>query len=293
MNFFSQTRNFKILERINEKARTKRIISFIIGAFLVAIAYNVFLASNDIVPGGVGGIAIILKDLFNFENSVTILVIGILLLIASYFTVGLEKTKGSIIGALLFPLLVELTKYINIWLEIDTSQMILSTVFGGVLYGFGTGMVFKAGFTTGGTDILKQIITKYLKVSIGKSGLICDGIIVLSSALVFGINNLLYSVVVLYIISIMSDKVILGISDSKAFYIITDKEEDIKEYILKSLNHGVTVFNAKGGFDKEKENVLMCVLPTKDYFKLKEGIRQIDKEAFFVVTDAYEVFGGE
>lgn len=280
-------------KKIKIKSTIKRYSNFIIGAFLVAIAYNIFLASNDIVPGGVGGIAIILKDLFNFENSVTILIIGILLLIASYFTLGIEKTKGSVIGALLFPLLVELTKYINIWLEIDTSQMILSTVFGGVLYGFGTGMVFKAGFTTGGTDILKQIITKYLKVSIGKSGLICDGIIVFSSALVFGINNLLYSVVVLYIISIMSDKVILGISDSKAFYIITDKEEEIKEYILKSLNHGVTVFNAKGGFDKEKENVLMCVLPTKDYFKLKEGIRQIDKEAFFVVTDAYEVFGGE
>lgn len=283
----------KKIKRIKRMTTIKRYINFIIGAFLVAIAYNVFLASNDIVPGGVGGIAIILKDLFNFENSVTILIIGILLIVASYFTLGIEKTKGSIIGALLFPLLVELTKYINVWLEIDTSQMILSTVFGGVLYGFGTGMVFKAGFTTGGTDILKQIITKYFKVSIGKSGLICDGIIVFSSALVFGINNLLYSIVVLYIISLMSDKVILGISDSKAFYIITDKETEIKEYILNSLNHGVTVFNAKGGFAKERENVLMCVLPTKDYFKLKEGIRQIDKEAFFVVTDAYEVFGGE
>ena len=283
----------KKIKKIQIRSTIKRYSNFVIGAFLVAIAYNVFLASNDIVPGGVGGIAIILKDLFNFENSVTILVIGLFLLIASYFTLGKEKTTGSIMGALLFPLLVELTKYINVWLEIDTSQMILSTVFGGVLYGFGTGMVFKAGFTTGGTDILKQIITKYFKVSIGKSGLICDGIIVFSSALVFGVNNLLYSIVVLYIISVMSDKVILGISDSKAFYIITDKEKEIKEYILRSLNHGVTVFNAKGGFAKERENVLMCVLPTKDYFKLKEGIRQIDKEAFFVVTDAYEVFGGE
>lgn len=283
----------KKIKKIQIRSTIKRYSNFVIGAFLVAIAYNVFLASNDIVPGGVGGIAIILKALFNFENSVTIFVIGLFLLIASYFTLGKEKTTGSIMGALLFPLLVELTKYINVWLEIDTSQMILSTVFGGVLYGFGTGMVFKAGFTTGGTDILKQIITKYFKVSIGKSGLICDGIIVFSSALVFGVNNLLYSIVVLYIISVMSDKVILGISDSKAFYIITDKEKEIKEYILRSLNHGVTVFNAKGGFAKERENVLMCVLPTKDYFKLKEGIRQIDKEAFFVVTDAYEVFGGE
>lgn len=286
----------KIEKRIRKKEKInklKRSIRFVIGCFLVAIAYNVFLSPNDIVPGGVGGIAIILNELFNVNNALMILLIGLLLLVASYYTLGTEKTKASVLGALLFPLMVEITNHIGLLQEIDTSQMILSSVFGGVLYGFGTGMVFKAGFTTGGTDILKQIVTKYFKVSIGKSGLLCDGAIVLTSALVFGINNLLYSIIVLYIISIMSDKVILGVSDSKAFYIITEHEKEIKEYIIKYLNHGVTVFNAKGGYNKERENVLMCVLPTKDYFKLKEGIHQIDKDAFFVVTDAYEVSGGE
>ena len=91
----------------------------------------------------------------------------------------------------------------------------------------------------------------------------------------------------------ISDRVILGVSDSKAFYIITDKEELIKEYILKVLNHGVTIFNAQGGYKKDNQTVLMCVLPTKDYYRLKAGITEIDNEAFVVVTDAYEVFGGE
>jgi len=129
----STNKKIKRIKRIKFITTIKRYINFVIGAFLVAIAYNVFLASNDIVPGGVGGIAIILKDLFNFENSITIFVIGMLLLVASYFTLGKDKTKGSIMGAILFPILVELTKYINVWLEIDTTQMILSTVFGGVL----------------------------------------------------------------------------------------------------------------------------------------------------------------
>ena len=118
-------------------------------------------------------------------------------------------------------------------------------------------------------------------------------LIVLSSAIFFGPMNLLYSIIVLYIISLMSDRVILGISDNKAFYIITEHEEAIKEYIFTNLGHSVTIFNAKGGFKKEKENVLLCVLPTRDYYKLKAGIHEIDKDAFFVVTDAYEVFGGE
>lgn len=123
--------------------------------------------------------------------------------------------------------------------------------------------------------------------------LICDGTIVLLSGIVFGPTKLMYSVIILYLISYMSDRVILGISDSKAFYIVTDEEKKIKEYVIKYLNHGVTVFNAKGGYKKEKQTVLLCVLPTKDYYKLKEGIHEIDPDAFFVVTDAYEVFGGE
>lgn len=293
MNFLSQTRNFKILERINEKARIKRMTSFILGSFIIAIAYNLFLAPNNLVAGGVSGIAIILKGLFGFDDFIVILFCNIFLLILSYFLLGKEKTSASVLGSLVFPLFVKLTSTIGQVITIDNSQLLISSVFGGVLYGLGIGMIFKAGFTSGGTDILNQIFNKYFKMSIGKSMLCVDGTITLSSAFVFGANKLMYAIIVLYIISIMSDRVILGVSDSKAFYIITDEEKAVKDYILKYLNHGVTVFNAKGGYAKEKQNVLMCVLPTKDYYRLKEGIMEIDKDAFFVVTDAYEVFGGE
>lgn len=293
MNLFSSTKKLKILEAINKKSLVKRYFQFCLGALLIAISYNVFVAPNDIVPGGVGGIAIILNDLFNIQNSLTIFIAALILLTISYFALGQEKTKASVLGTLLFPLFVQLTEHINVWLDFNTSDMLLSTVFGGVVYGFGAGLVFKAGFTTGGTDIINQIISKYLKVSIGTSMLMSDGLIVLSSAIFFGPVKFMYSIILLYIISLMSDRVILGISDSKAFYIITNHDQEIKEYIMKYLNHGVTVFNAKGGFAKEKQTVLMCVLPTKDYYRLKEGINEIDKEAFFVVTDAYEVFGGE
>ena len=162
-----------------------------------------------------------------------------------------------------------------------------------MLYGFGAGLVFKAGFTTGGTDIVNQIISKYFKTSLGKSMLFSDGLIVLCSGLFFGINSMLYSIIILYIISLMSDRVVLGTSDNKIFYIVTKKDEEVKEFILKYLNHGVTIFKGKGGYSKNNENVLMAVLPTKDYYRLKEGINEIDKDAFFIVTDSYEVFGGE
>lgn len=293
MKFLSRNKNFKILEQIKEKSKYKRLFKFIIGCFLVAISYNLFLAPNDLVAGGVGGIAIILNELLGLDYSTVILLGNILLLIISLIFLGKEKTKGSILGSLVFPICVKLTSNINAYINIESSELLLAAVFGGVLYGFGAGMIFKAGYTGGGTDVISQLLNKYLKLSMGKSLLFTDGTIVLLSSFVFGTNKLLYSIIALYIISLISDRVILGISDSKAFYIVTDEEQAIKEYILKYLNHGVTVFNAKGGFAKEKQTVLMCVLPTKDYYRLKEGISEIDPDAFFVVTDAYEVFGGE
>lgn len=296
MNIFSRLkaiRTKKIIEQVERKTRFTRYFNFIVGCILVSIAYNLFLASNNIVAGGIGGVAIILNEILGINNSIVILFFDVILLILSYILLGKEKTKATILGSLLFPILVELTSSVNVWIGLDASQLLLSSVFGGVLYGFGLGMIFKAGFTTGGTDILNQIVSKYGKMGMGKSMIICDGSIVLLSGLVFGPTCVMYSIIVLYIISIISDRVILGVSDSKAFYIITDQEDAIKEYILKVLNHGVTVFNAKGGYKKETQTVLMCVLPTKDYYRLKAGITEIDHDAFVVVTDAYEVFGGE
>ena len=293
MEIFRRKRLDVIENRVINKSIITRYISFVLGCFIMALSFNLFLSPNDLVPGGVSGAAIILNDLFGINTSIFILIVNILLLILSYFFLGKEKTRASILGSLLFPIFVELTSDINLLLKINNSQLLLSALFAGVVYGFGAGINFKAGFTTGGTDILNQIVSKYFKVGLGKSMLICDGTIVVLSGIVFGINHLMYSIIILYIISYMSDRVILGISDSKAFYIITEEDAKIKEYILKYLNHGVTEFNAVGGYNNRKQHVLMCVLPTKDYYLLKEGINKIDKNAFFVVTDAYEVFGGE
>ena len=289
MNFFSKTKNLKV----TKKSNITRFLTFLAGCFIIACAYNIFLVPTDIVPGGVGGIAMLVNSIIDIDNAFIILISDIILLILSYFTLEKGTTRNSIMGTLIFPLMVLLTENINVWLEIDTSQMLLSAVFGGVIYGFGLGLVFKSGFTTGGTDILNQIVSKYFKISIGRSMLCTDGLIVCLSAFAFGPIHLMYSIIVLYIISMISDKVILGISDNKAFYIITNEEEKVKEYILKNLGHGVTIIKAKGGYLEAKENVLMCVLPTSDYYKLTEGIREIDKDAFFLVTDSYEVFGGD
>lgn len=292
MNLFPKSHNIKVLNEVMKKSYKKRMIQFIIGVFIVALSYNIFIAPNDLVPGGVGGIAIVLNSLFGISNSLVIFILNAFLLLLSLKSLGIKQTKANLLGSIIFPIFVRLTENINVWLQVDTSHLLLSALFGGILYGLGTGLTFKAGFTTGGTDIINQIISKYLKISIGKSMYLSDGLIVISSALFIGINSMMYSIIILYIISLMSDKVVLGISDSKAFFIITDREEKVKDFILK-MGHGITVFKAKGGFKRHNEEVLMTVLPTKEYYNLKEGIKMIDPEAFYIITDTYEVFGGE
>ena len=116
---------------------------------------------------------------------------------------------------------------------------------------------------------------------------------ILTSSFFFGTTNAMYAIILLYINNIVLDKVLLGISKNKAFYIITSEEAEIKNYIIKHLNHSVTIFDVKGGFLEKKRKVLLVVIPSKEYYKLTEGIKLLDKEAFFVVTDAYEVSGAK
>ena len=277
---------------IKQKIKVKELIEFIIGCFLVALAFNLFMSPNNLVAGGVSGFSLILKHFFGLNPSTIISVANIFLIILSFLVLGKEKTKGTILGSILFPVFVSLTEHLSTYISFKESEMILIAVFGGVLQGLGAGLIFRAGYSTGGTDILNMIVSKIFKISLGNSMLFTDGTIIIIGAFVFGFNHLMYSLIILYLISTLTDKVVLGISDSKAFYIITSKEKEVKDFVINELKHGVTEFKAVGGYNNENQTVLMSVVPTREYYKLKEGIHSIDKNAFFVAMDSYEVKGG-
>lgn len=279
-----------VLKQIYKKDRLIRYAFFLLGLLLISVAYNVFILPNNIVYG-VGGLGVIFYRTKGIDPSLVIMIGSILLLVISYFTLGWEKTRNSIIGSLLYPVFVKLTGALSGYLDFGATEPIVTVICGSVINGFGLGLVFKSGFTTGGTDILNQIVSKFAKISIGKAMLFTDGIIVTIGLFVFGFQKFIYSIINMYLIGIMTDKVILGISESKCFYIITDHEEKIKKYILNNLSHGITVLEATGGYTGNKQKVIMCIIPTKEYFKAKEGIQAIDPKAFFLVTDAYEVSG--
>ena len=274
------------------KKNVTRIIYFLLGLFIFSFGFSFFLLPNNLVFGGVSGLAIIFKEICGFDTSLFVFIVSLFLLIISFIFLGKEKTLGSVLGSLLLPLFLELTNIMSEYIILEEIELILASIFGGLLTGVGLGLVYKAGFTTGGTDIINQIMHKYLKISLGKSMLAVDLLIVSSSIFVFGLNNFAYALVVLYIMTVMTDRVILGVGKKKAFYIVTDKTNEVKKYIIDTLGHSVTVFDSVGGYSKENQKVIFCVIPTREYYIFKEGINKIDNEAFFVVCDAYEVIGG-
>ncbi|MDD3392555.1 MAG: YitT family protein [Bacilli bacterium] len=288
---FKKKEELSILKEITGKNKLGRFLELIIGLLILSLSFNLFILPLKITYG-VSGIAIIINNFYNIDPSLLILLFSFILLVISYLFLGKEATKRTILGSLLYPLFVKLTANITGFIDLGTSDTIILVLFGAVTTGFGLGIIFKSGYTTGGTDILNQIVSKYFKVSLGNSMFFTDGIIILSGVFVFGYIKLMYSILTLYIISIMTDKVVLGISQSKTFFIVTEHETAIKRFITNELKHGVTVFDARGGFTGNKQKVIMCIIPTDKYFLFKEGINRIDNKAFFIALDAYEASGG-
>lgn len=291
--FFKKKRVFddNFIKNINKKGRIIRAAQFLTGVTIVALAFNLLVLPSKIVYG-MNGVGVMLNSIYGIDPSLVILIGSSILLILSYFTLGKMKTINSILGTLSVPILIKLTENINHYVVINQDDALLIVLMGAALTGFGLGLVFKSGFSTGGTDILNQIVSKYFKMSLGNAMFFTDGLIIVCGIFVFGWTNFMYSILSLYIISIMTDKVVLGISNSKAFYIITEHETDVKRFITQYLNHGVTVFDVRGGYTGNNKKMIMCIIPTKEYYLFKEGISNIDPKAFFVVTDSYEVSGG-
>lgn len=276
------------LNKINNQDLIYRYILLFIGSTIVAFSYNLFFLRNNIVGFGLSGLSIVVKE-FGVDSNLFILISSIILLIISFIILGKEQTKSSVIGSLLYPLMIYLTKPLSLTIDLEDTSLLLCAIFGAVISGIGYGIIYKTGFTTGGSDVVNQILTKYLKISTGSAMLFTDGLIVLSSKLVYTWQMVMYGIIILYIVSTISDKVIIGVSQTKAFYIVTEKDKEVKEFLNSLGDTGVSVFDIRGGYTNEKKKMLFSAIPTREYYVLKEGLKEIDPDAFFLVTDGYEM----
>ena len=292
MRIFESFRKKKIdniIDIVQIKNIVKRYLMLVIGCFILAFAFNAFFLEYNIVCFGISGVSIVISDIVN--PSVFILAANIILMLVAYFVLGKESTINQLVGAILYPIFIELTALLTKYIDLGETEMVVIAILGGVFAGIGSGLVYKSNFSTGGTDVIIEILCKYCKISMGTAGLIVNAIVIAIGKIVFSWDTVLYAVLVSYLMSIFTDKILLGISMSKAFYIVTSKEKDdlIRDFLISVPGVGTTVIDAEGGYSNDGQTLLLAVVPTRQYIVVKEGLKEIDKDVYFIVCDSYEV----
>ncbi len=287
---FREQRINDIIDRVNKKNIFGRYLMLLSGCLIVAFAFNLFFLRYNIVCFGVSGVSIVLSE-FGVPPSTFIMVCNIVLLILSYFFLGTEDTKGQIVGSLMYPVFISITELITDKIDLGSLEMIVIAVMGGVLAGVGYGLIYKSGYGTGGTDIIGNMVVKYSKISMGTAMMFINICIIALGKLVFSWKTVMYAVVVAYLISMFTDKILLGISNSKAFYIVVSKDKDdiVRDFLTSLEGVGSTIIDAYGGYSNDKQTLILAVAPTRMYFLIKEGLKEIDKNIFYLVCDSYEV----
>lgn len=269
----------------------KRIISYIkviLGCLLIAVGLNIFLISNKLIPSGILGLATLLNYKWGFDIVILILIVNFWSLWLLYMVYDYDKIKEYLIPSLFIPIFIWLTSFISSHIIINVEQVLISLC-GGFIMGYGYSFLYKEGYKTGAINILEDMYNDLRNKNSKMLSRIFDCVLLLLSYKYIGLENTLYSLITIVIIKLMTTKASIGISDSKVFYIITTKENKIKEYLMSELHHDFTMFDVEGGFTKRKSKIIMTVISTKDYFKVKEGIKLIDPKAFISITDNYEV----
>ena len=267
----------------------KRQFTILAGVTLVALSLNLFLIPADIAPGGLSGVAIILHHISNIPVGLSILVLNIpvFLLSLKYFNKGFMFS--SLFGTIALSVITDSLS----WLSPMTGDILLSAVYGGTLMGLGLGIVFVSGSTTGGTDIAAQILKKHFpSVSVGKFVLIIDAFIIIGAGLIFGKWEVtLYSAVALYLCAYIIDLVVEGIDFAKVAYIIANNPKSISDAISENLVRGTTALHAFSHYSGTEKTVLICVVKKYQIAGLKKLIKEIDPDAFVILSDAREVLG--
>ena len=269
-----------------------KALLFVVGTMLSALAFNLFYVPQGFVGGGLGGVAIILNKIFELDASFVVLIGNTLLIILSLFTLGFKESLMSIVGASVYTVFVYLTEDVPQLINFSFDNILLYVIAAGVVGGIGESSIYKTGFNSGGTSILAFVIQKYKKIPIGKLLRNICMVIIVAGGFVFGYTAVMYSLLITFISTYLVDKILIGISDSKTFFIQTSKEAEVTEFVLKIIESVVTEFDTKGAYTNKKKKMLMCVVPTEKYSLLKSAIKEIDPEAFIVVSDCYEVLGG-
>lgn len=266
-----------------------RYSKILLGCLLIAFALNIFFIEMELVPSGIFGFAILYNYKTEMDLGLIIFLINMFFLLLSDITIPKEEMKKMVVPFIMVPLLTHSVSLLPIGLNLQEVDKLLISLYGGILMGLGYRFIYKEDCYASGADVITEIAKRIHKGHKYAANYIFDGIWIIIAIFLFGFEVAMYSTISIVIMEVLSRRASIGISDSKVFYIITKKEKEVRDYIIEELGYDITIFDVKGGFLKTKNKVLMSVIPTKDYYRLREGIKQIDASAFISITDSYEV----
>lgn len=282
----------ELVYQLKTKNRLFRTAIFVWGVLIYAISFSMFFSPNNIVSGGTTGLSLIIKELIGLETSAFVLIFSLGTLAISYMFLGKYDTMKALLGSMLLPIFMEFSSIYQGLIGLENTSLFLIVFIGGLLMGLGNGLIIRSGFSVGGFQIIYQILYNRFGISIGKSTLWINGVLVAFGGIFFGFSTALYAIIGLYVSSVITDRVMLETSAIKTFFIITEKDKEIRQYIIDNLGYSTTQVDAKGGFSNQNKKVLMCAIPTRQYFDVKNTIQKIDEDVFFLITDTYEIYGG-
>ena len=257
------------------------ILVIIIGSFISSLGVNLFLSNAKLLSGGVTGIALILQYLWEVPSGITVFLLNIPLFFVSYKYLNKRFTIYTAIGMLSFSTALMITKPLSTLVQVD--DMLLYCI---------SGLIFYRNGSTGGTDIITMVIRKkYSNFDIGQVGFAFNLIIVTVSIFIFGLPRALYTLISMFITSTILDKVLNGFTSKKLLLILTEKEDDIINYVIKDMNRGITALMAEGGYTRDKKRLLYVAVTTSQMISLKTKILRVDPKAFITIIDVSEVKG--
>ena len=279
-----------MMEKLRKAARKEQLLAWfqiVIGCVIGAAAYPTFLDPGKIAPGGLTGVAMILKHLWGWDIGITSLILNIPLFIIGYRAMGKVFAFRSLVATILFSLAIDLMPLKEIPVE-----PILGTLYGGILLGIGLGFILRGGATTGGTDMCARMVHKYLPfMSVGMFLFLIDCVVVVAAWIFIGSSEALYALICIFVSGKAVDMVMLGLSSNKACFVITDQWERVSGRLLEEMERGVTQLSARGAYTGTERPVVLCVLPPQEVSRLKEIVRQEDEKAFMFITEAHEALG--
>jgi uncharacterized membrane-anchored protein YitT (DUF2179 family) len=273
--------NNKILKYLKE------YLIITVGCFFYAVSINYFFISNHLAEGGVAGICLILFYLFKLPVGIMYFVINIPLLIMGWKLVGRDFLFKTLYGTSCLSFLITLTET---W-KGPSNDIMLGSIYGGVLIGIGLGLIFMVNGSTGGTDVVARILNRYFDIPMGRTMLILDVVILGIAAIFFGKEIVMYTLISMAIVSKAIDYFQDGYTKAKGITIISSKSEEIKERIMNETGRGTTIIKGEGGFTGNEMDLLFCVVSKFEVTKVKTIVKETDSFAFLTISDVSEVLG--